>query len=383
MLGGAYYRAVMDAAGLSQDRLVPRYNGALAVLAAMVALVGATGTVWPWVLVMVGGFVLRAVRPRVPAVAVAVLVLASLVGLNLRLRSEGAFFFACLATVDVVATEARRRLALGAGLAALVLPLVIRLAGDQGVTSSWRWQFWSAGVALSAVLGWSLHRQYALTEALRAAHAQLTGLAVAQERRRIAREVHDLVGHTLTVVMLHVTGARHTMGRDPQGAEAALREAESAGRRSLAEIRHVIGLLRDGEDDGTRDALPIGRDIVELIERYRRGGLDAAVAVSGDLDRPDALSGLAAFRIVQESLSNVARHAPGATATVEVTIGAECCDISVTNAIVDGSSPHRPGNGITGMQERAASLGGTFDAGADDSGRVWRVRARIPLSSVS
>jgi signal transduction histidine kinase len=380
---GWYYGDDMDAAGLSQDRFVPRVNGALAALAAVIALVDAEGTAWPWVLVMVCGFLVRALFPRVAAMTVTVVVLVSLIGLNLHLRSEGAFFFACLATVDVVATEPRRKLAYGCGLAALLLPLVIRVTGDQGARNNWRWQFWSAGVLLSGVLGWSLHRQYRLTEALRAAHAQLTGQAIAQERRRIAREVHDLVGHTLTVVMLHVTGARHTMRRDPDEAEAALREAEAAGRRSLAEIRQVIGLLREGDDDDTRHALPIGRDIGELIERYRSGGLDAAITIAGDLDRTDAITGLAVFRIVQESLSNVVRHAPGASAAVAVGIDDDCCDISVTNAIAAGPGPGQPGNGITGMNERATSLGGTLHAGPVDKSSTWQVHARIPLRSIA
>lgn len=370
---------VVDVQRLSEERRVARVDGVLAALAAVVALAGAEGTAWPWVLVMFTVFVVRAVWPRVPAIAVTVVVLASLVVLNVHLRSEGAFFFACLATVDVVATERRRGWAYASALAALLLPPFIRFVGDQGATNSWRWQFWSAGVLLSGVLGWSLHRQCRLTEALRAAHEQLTGQAVAEERRRIAREVHDLVGHTLTVVMLHVTGARHTMRRHPDEAERALREAELAGRQSLAEIRHVIGLLR-ADDDDSRQALPVGRDIVGLVERYRSGGLDAVVNVVGDLDRPDALSGLAAFRIVQESLNNVVRHAPGASADVAVTIGADCCDIRITNATAATPDPYRTGNGIIGMRERASSLGGTLLAGPADAGHAWRVHAQFPLA---
>jgi signal transduction histidine kinase len=371
----------MDAAGPSQDRFVPRVNGALAAGAAVVALVDADATAWPWVLVMVASFLLRALFRRLPAMSVAVVVLLSLIGLNLHLRSEGAFFFACLVTVDVVATESRRRLAYGCGLAALLLPLVIRVVGDQRALNDWRWQFWSAGVLLSGVLGWSLHRQYRLTEALRAAHAQLTGQAVAQERHRIAREVHDLVGHTLTVVMLHVTGARHTMRRNPDEAEAALLEAEAAGRRSMAEIRHAIGLLREGDDHGARHALPIARDVGELIDRYRSGGLDVSVTITGDLDQPDALTGLALFRIVQESLSNVVRHAPGASAAVAVRIDNDGCDISVTNPMVTGPGKSQVGNGITGMNERAVSLGGTLHTGPVDKSRAWQVHARIPVRS--
>lgn len=136
--------------------------------------------------------------------------------------------------------------------------------------------------------------------------------AAIQERRRIARDVHDLVGHSLTVVMLHVAGARHVLQDDPEEAERALGQAEEAARTSLMEIRRTVGLLRD-EHDAAPDILPSTglADLPNLVDEFLLTGLDVSLDLRGPTAFVDGAIGLAAYRIVQEALTNVSRARPG------------------------------------------------------------------------
>ena len=153
--------------------------------------------------------------------------------------------------------------------------------------------------------------QQELIEQLEAAREALAEQAVAEERRRIARELHDLAGHTLAAVLLHVTGARHVLRRDVDEAERALVDAETVGRASLDQIRATVAALRTDER-GTDPALAGSADLAALVDEYRRAGL----AIDGrrrrrraaDIEGP---AGTALHRIAREALANVARHAPG------------------------------------------------------------------------
>src|SRR5690606_8986239 len=137
---------------------------------------------------------------------------------------------------------------------------------------------WVLGVGFAVVSGRLVRRQLELGERLQQAHRELAAVAVAEERRRIARDVHDLVGHGLAAVLLHLTGARHVLRRDPDAAEAALAEAETAGRRSMAELRSVMALLRAADDSGTDAPVPGLADITRLTD-----GAGVDLAVEGDL----------------------------------------------------------------------------------------------------
>ena len=159
-------------------------------------------------------------------------------------------------------------------------------------------------------LGNSLRQQQLLIEELRNAREALAEQAVAEERRRIARELHDLAGHTLAAVLLHVTGARHVLRRDIDEAERALVDAETVGRASLDQIRATVAALRTDER-GTDPALAGSADLGALAEEYRRAGLAVTTTIEpvvADLGGP---VGTALHRIARESLANVARHAPG------------------------------------------------------------------------
>jgi signal transduction histidine kinase len=210
----------------------------------------------------------------------------------------------------------------------------------------------------------------------RDAQRALTGQAATAERQRIAREVHDVIAHSLTVAMLHLTAARLAVGRgDNAAATEAHEEAEKAGRTSLSEIRNTVGLLRADGSDPDNTPLPSAEDVPALVDGYRAAGLNVSLALKGDLDRVDPAAGLALYRIVQESLTNAGRHAPGAGTAVHIDVGPPL-EVDVSTDRGASNVPRENGLGLAGMAERAAALGGVFEAGQQGNG--WRVFATLP-----
>ena len=236
------------------------------------------------------------------------------------------------------------------------------------------WGAWSSGTLLSAV-GCSLgRRQVDLVEQLREAQAGLAERTRAEERNRIAAEMHDVIGHALTVSLLHVSSARLAIEEGDTGeALAALDQAETQSRRSLEEVRATVGMMRTDSD---RTApLPGAADLGELVESFRLAGTPVSCELHGDLDRLPASTGLAAYRIVQEALTNVARHAAGSATDVRVDV----TDHEARVVVESTGSPGRrtpSGTGVLGMRERAEAVGGRLTAGPHDGG--WRVEAMLP-----
>jgi signal transduction histidine kinase len=229
-----------------------------------------------------------------------------------------------------------------------------------------------------------VHRQAQLAAALESTRRELAEQAMLEERRRIARDVHDFVGHGLAAVMLQVTSARHVLRRDPDAAEEALRAAEDVGRRSMRELRRTVSLLRsDPELDPAHPAppVPMADEIPALVEEARGGGLDVELRMSGDPAGLEPGVGLALYRIAQEALANAVRHAPRARTVLEVGVGdREASLVADTVGPVAPAPPgegERHGYGLVGMRERAAALGGELSAGPTVEG--WRVSCRVPL----
>jgi signal transduction histidine kinase len=202
----------------------------------------------------------------------------------------------------------------------------------------------------------------------------------ATERAYLAREVHDVVAHSLTVVMLNLTGARRALSSDPAGADAALARAELVGRDSLDSIRQVMDLLRE-PDGASAPATPRLAAVPRLVDGFRAAGVDVALTMP---DVPPALepSGeLVVYRVVQESLSNVLQHAPGAAADIVLAADPIGLTITVRNGRASTAAPtngSRRGLGTVGMAERVRAVGGTFEAGADATGG-WLVTAWLPV----
>ena len=240
------------------------------------------------------------------------------------------------------------------------------------------WQSWIMAHAFTFAIGRLLHRQQALIVQLELARQALAEQAVAEERRRIARELHDLAGHTLAAMLLHVTGARHVLRRDLDDAERALADAESVGRASLDQIRATVAALRTDER-GTDPALAGSADLEALVDEYRRAGIDITAAISPRVAELAGPIGTAVHRITREALANVARHAPGNT--VEMIAAIDRGDVRLTVAdhgrAAAQPDPNSGHFGLVGMSERARALGGSLDAGTTSDG--WRVDARLPI----
>ncbi|WP_136519023.1 MULTISPECIES: sensor histidine kinase [Cellulomonas] len=225
----------------------------------------------------------------------------------------------------------------------------------------------------------------AAEEAARAAALeQRERLDQAAERARIAREMHDVVAHGISVMVTLGGGASAAFEYAPDRARAALDELVDTGRAALADMRRILGVLHD---DGAQDASaaprapqPGGLDVVRLVEGFRTAGLPVRTTGLATLDGLDATVQLAVHRIVQESLTNVLRHARGTDGVrVEVERRADAVEVVVVDE--GGAVPPTPspgsGRGLVGMRERAAVFGGTVEAGPH--GRGWRVRALLPL----
>lgn len=233
--------------------------------------------------------------------------------------------------------------------------------------------------ALGVVLGWMVgvmlqsQRRFLYQEreyqGIRAAQA------AAEERRRIAREVHDVIAHSLSVTLLHLTAARHSLqtDRDVDEAVDALTDAERLGRQAMADIRRTVGLL-DGPSKHLAE--PSAEDIAALIDDFARAGLSIDAEITGDLDSVSAAVGLALYRIGQESLANIAKHAPGADVRFRLTVDPATVALVVANTLPAGSLTVGTGMGLTGMRHRAELLGGRMNAGPDGDG--WSVEARFP-----
>jgi signal transduction histidine kinase len=206
-------------------------------------------------------------------------------------------------------------------------------------------------------------------------------LAAAEERTRIARDLHDSAGHAINVILVHAGAARLLSTHDPERAQAALATIEEVARETLGEIDQLVRALRKddlAEERGGTVEPPLGLAALEsLAERHRFAGLSVSVRERGS--RRPLSPGLdqAAYRILQESLTNAARHGQG-SAEVDVTFGASALELAVSNPTRPDWASAGSGQGIVGMRERAALLGGTLQAGASDG--VFSVRARLPYS---
>jgi signal transduction histidine kinase len=226
---------------------------------------------------------------------------------EVQVRLEIALFVGVLATLYAAWHLGSVTKALACMAVAAIAPLVVsRVIPEEEIA----WTPWAAANVLMFVLGRNLQRQRVLIEQLEAAREALADQSVAEERQRIARELHDLAGHTLAAVLLHVTGARHVLRRDPDEAERGLLQAEAVGRGSLDQIRSTVASLRTS-GRGTGPPLAGSADLVGLVEEYRRAGLEVTTVVASTAASIEGPVGTALHRIGREALANVARHAPG------------------------------------------------------------------------
>ncbi|WP_374771798.1 histidine kinase [Streptomyces sp. NBC_01310] len=248
----------------------------------------------------------------------------------------------------------------------------------------------SATVVAAAVLGVNVRTGRAYLAAVQeraerlALHQEQQALlAVAEERARITREMHDIVTHNLSVMVALTDAAVYAQHRSPDRATAAMLQISETGRQALTDMRRSLGVLRADEPDAERHPLPGIAQLEALADQMAAAGLPTGLEVRGGHAHVPATAQLTVYRLVQEALTNTLKHTPASTcATVLVECSAGSVGVEVTDS---GPRPALPaaapsGHGIPGMRERAAAYGGTLRAGPLPSGG-WGVRTRLLLNS--
>jgi signal transduction histidine kinase len=203
------------------------------------------------------------------------------------------------------------------------------------------------------------------------------------ERNRLARELHDTIGHALTITTLQAAAAGAVVDSDPEFVRRALRAVEETGRAAMADLDYALGLLREGDAAARTASRPASRtlaDLDRLVAEARATGAAITSSLTGLLSRVPAIVSREGYRIVQESLTNATRHATGEPVVLRVAVAEEEIMIEVANPVRgEQTAPGGPGGGrgLAGMHERVALLGGQMTAGRHDS--EWRVSVRLPL----
>jgi signal transduction histidine kinase len=208
--------------------------------------------------------------------------------------------------------------------------------------------------------------------------------AVVEERARIARELHDMVGHALSLIVIQAGGAQRVLESKPDLVRNSLASIETTGRQALTDMERMLGMLRTTEEDEAFSPQPGLSEVEVLAARVSEAGLPVKVTIEGSPVPLPASVDLSAYRIIQEALTNALKHAGPAHADVHVRYGDDCLELVIVDdgrgASIDGVDHLSGGRGLIGMRERVALFGGELDAGPRAEGG-FRVRARLPLEN--
>ncbi|WP_329095312.1 sensor histidine kinase [Streptomyces sp. NBC_01439] len=377
-----------DGAGVGDRGPWTRNDALVAVAAGVTDLVGfslgsltegGSLSVTAAALLVVSAMPLLARRVRPLPVLAAVLALGALVNLAAPLSPH----FSLTLTIALYSMVRASRPAVVAVTVVGVVPLVS--AGQRGWPLPYGW--W--GLAANAVAALiTVTAAVVVNHRQREAEAHRTLLAdraVAEERRRIARELHDIVAHHITTMQLMAGGARANLVHDPEVSREALITLEDSGRMALREMRQLLDVLRAGEEPEQAPPAPQpgADDLGRIITESRLAGTETEFTVDGPVRTLPPTVGLTVFRIVQEALTNTRKHAGRARAHVRLTyrgdeVGVEVRDDGAGAQVPPARLTARSGYGLIGMHERVALQGGTLEAGAL-AGGGFRVAARIPL----
>ncbi len=305
-------------------------------------------------------------------------------------HEAGGYLGVFVAFLTVAANEPRKRATIAAAVTFGGILFSFACYASFGSMDGWTTNLTATIVsfAVAWLIGDNLRVRRAYTRHLEMRAAELevereerAALAVSQERARIARELHDVVAHHVSVMVVQASGARRVLEKDPAAASAALAAVESSGRTALTEMRRMLEVLRTDEA-GVGPQPGLG-ELNRLVDQVREAGLPVELTVEGEArELPGALD-LAAYRIIQEALTNTVKHAGKASAKVLVCYEPEALLLDVTD---DGRGAAAPlleaetggGQGLIGMRERVALYGGALEAGPLFPGG-YRVRARFPL----
>ncbi|MFE0632049.1 sensor histidine kinase [Streptomyces sp. NPDC058864] len=290
-------------------------------------------------------------------------------------------------------TPARWRLPVAAGTLALIFPSV---ALNSGEARELLFSLFLFGAAYG--FGRLTHTRKAYTAALEDRAAQLERAnriereqAAAAERARIAREMHDILSHAVSLMVVQAEAGPVAVRTAPERAEAAFEAISGTGRDAMAQLRRMLGVLRQDaavQEPASRKPLPALADLPLLVEQVASGGLAVEYVTVGLPGPLPPATEATVYRIVQESLTNVVRHASAESATVRVELGARTVEVTVTDdgrgaaAGTGGRTAGATGHGLIGLHERAAAHGGTAETGPGPDGTGFRVRVRFPLDDV-
>ena len=349
--------------------LVIRYRAPIPVFAAL------------WVHAMVAYLFIPGFYP-VLTLLVALAAVAELCSIPVSLGALGAAMIPSALAVGYAVREASPA---GAGAVAIASTIFYSLLNGL----AWGIGRWS-GANRRHVLALQAEHRALVAEQLRQAEH-----AISEERLRIARELHDIVAHSVTIMVLHAAGAQRVLMSDPVRAGEALSTIEESGKQAMGELRRLLGVLRESDASGL-PALPLqGLAHLEVVlGSVRSSGVIVEVEVYGEPQPLDPSIDLAAFRLVQEGLTNVTKHVgAGARAVVSIDWGSDTATDKTTDKVtiaveddgpggVDRPAALSTGNGLTGLAERITIAGGDFAAGPTESGG-FRVAARLPVSAVN
>jgi signal transduction histidine kinase len=307
------------------------------------------------------------VRRREPLAVLGAVLVAAAALVALEQPPSGLVVLVALFTVADTCDRRDSLVALVPTVAAAVV-LSVAASGDRPVLRG----------ATSAVLAAGVWGLGAYAQARRRERDQALRIAVHEERAAIARELHDIVAHSVSVMLLGVRGARDVLPTDPGVADDTLARVEAGGERSLAELRRALAVLRDRDAPAEMRPQPSLAELEDLVAGYREAGLPAELSVAGPV-RPMAEGvELSLYRIVQEALTNALKHARPTRVDVSVAFAARWVDVEVVDDGGGGTGAGGPehGHGLVGMRERVGLLGGELEAGRRNGG--YRVAARLP-----
>jgi signal transduction histidine kinase len=327
------------------------------------------------------------VRRRLPLVPVVLLMTAIAVqSVATSDAAEGVpLLLPALASAYAVAAYGSRRVAL-AGLLVAMAGCGVQIAFDPLARTAE--QLWAATVfVLLVAAAWLVglavqgRREASALQAQTEQAEEAQRAAIAAERVRIARELHDMIAHNVSVVVVQSVAAQGVLEDQPTRAREPLAHIERSGRQALTELRRLLDVMRDqDEPPELREPHPGLAQLATLVDSVRSTGLPVTLQIDGEPPPDSAAVGPSVYRIVQESLTNVLKHAGDARVNVRVSCGAAAVDVVVEDdgpgRSENGAAP--PGYGLAGMRERAALFGGTFTAG-NRGGGGFEVRAHLPI----
>ncbi|MGH3935107.1 MAG: sensor histidine kinase [Pseudonocardiaceae bacterium] len=334
---------------------------------------------------LVAGPIALLARRRYPVLALGAVLAVTVTYYALGYPYGPAFLSVVLALASVVLRGHRRLAWIGATSAYVTLLLVLTLPGGPPAPGVGQVAGIAAWVLVILLVCEGLRiRAERSAEAARS-RAEQQRRRASEQRLEIARDLHDVLAHNISLINVQASVALHLLDEQPDAARGALTTIKQASKDVLTEMRAVLGVLRAVDEAAPRLPAPSLARLDELAARSRDAGLDLHTEVRGDpVPLPSSVD-VAAYRVLQEALTNAARHGAAARADAVITYGGDALTVQVHNQTADASSPgmEGTGNGIAGMRERVTALGGEFSAGVPAGGREFQVRAHFPLTTVS